>query len=152
MSVAARARARRSPPKTLFVSSAISTSSAMLTLGIQKLARDHQPLDLAGPFANGAEFYITVELFHRVILQEAVAAVNLHRLVGYTHRRLRGEQLGHRRFLVHVLAAVLHPRRALREQAGGVDIRRHVCQLVLDRLELRNEAPELLALFGITQR
>src|SRR5579872_2239071 len=78
MMVAARARARGSPRRTLFVSSAISAGSAMLPLGIEKLARDHQPLDLARSLTDGAQLHVAVKLFHRVILQEPVAAMNLH--------------------------------------------------------------------------
>ena len=47
---------------------------------------------------------------------------------------------------------ILHPRGAIGQQARGVDLRRHVGQLVLDGLKLRDGPAELLALLGILQR
>src|SRR5260370_37860665 len=62
----------------------------------EKLPRDHQTLDFAGPFANGAQLDITIEFLDRIVLDEAVASVNLQRIVADTHGRLRREQFGHR--------------------------------------------------------
>ena len=56
---------------------------------LQQLPRDHQALDLAGAFADGAELDVAVELLDRVVLDEAVAAVDLHGLVRRCARRPR---------------------------------------------------------------
>src|SRR5712691_3458356 len=148
--LAARASARWAPARTPFVSSAADSSMGMLAL--EQLARDHHALDLAGAFADGAQLHVPVELFDRIILDEPVAAVNLHGLIGGTHRGLRGVQLGHGRFLVNVCAVVLHPGGAQREQTRGVDFSGHIGQLILHRLKFGNEAAELLALLRIVER
>src|SRR5262249_36809884 len=46
-------------------------------------------------------------------------------------------------------AMLLEPRRAIDEEASGVDLRRHVRELPLDRLEVADAVPELLALDGV---
>src|ERR1700690_1784825 len=81
ISVAARASARGSP---LAMSAVLTT----MLLGIEDLARDHKPLNFAGAFADGARLDVAVEFFHRIVLEEPVAAVNLHRLIGHANRRL----------------------------------------------------------------
>ena len=48
---------------------------------LQQLPRDHQPLDFAGTFADGAQLHVAIELFRRIIFDEAVAAVDLHAFV-----------------------------------------------------------------------
>ena len=97
-------------------------------------------------------FDVAIELLDRIILDEAVAAVDLHRFVGDAHRDLAREQLRHRRFLGDALALILHPRRAIGEQARGFDLGGHVGELVLDGLKLGDRPAELLALLGILER
>jgi len=46
------------------------------------LAGYDQALDFAGAFADGAEFYVAIELFGRVVFGKAVAAVDLDALAG----------------------------------------------------------------------
>src|SRR5258708_1576525 len=111
INVAARASARRSPLRTP------SAKSVTILLGVQNLARDHQPLNLAGAFADGAQLHVAIEFLHRVILEEAVPTMNLHGFIGHANRGLGGKQLGHRRLLVHVAAIVFHPRGTQRQQA-----------------------------------
>src|SRR5262249_25434405 len=48
----------------------------------EKLAGVDELLDFAGAFADGAELHVTVKLLRGIVLDEAVAAVNLHALVG----------------------------------------------------------------------
>ena len=47
---------------------------------------------------------------------------------------------------------VQHRGGAVGQQARGIDIHRHIHQLVLDRLEFRDRPAELLAQFGVLQR
>src|SRR5690349_24498072 len=57
----------------------------------QQLTGDHQPLDFAGAFAYGAELDVAVELLHRIVFDEAVAAVDLNGVVADANRDFRGE-------------------------------------------------------------
>src|ERR1017187_7053868 len=123
-----------------------------LLLTFQKLPCDHQTLNLAGAFPDGAQLHVAIKLLHRVILDEAVAAVDLHGLAGDAHRRLGSEQLGHGGFARQALAAVEHPGRAVIQQARGIQIDRHIDQFVLDGLKLRDGPRELLAQLGIAER
>src|SRR5690242_16328727 len=61
----------------------------------QELPRDNQPLYLAGAFADGAKLYVAIKLLDRIILDEAVPAMNLYCFVGDANRRLGSEQLRH---------------------------------------------------------
>ena len=62
----------------------------------QQLARDHHPLYLAGPFPNRTQLRIAPILFSRIILDEAVTAVNLDRLFGDAHSHFACVELRHR--------------------------------------------------------
>src|SRR5579883_1201166 len=90
----------------------------------KEFAGDDQALDFAGAFADGAELDVAVELFGGVILEEAVAAVNLHALVGGAHRGFAGIELGHRRLAGDGAALILEPGGAAGEQAGRSEERR----------------------------
>jgi hypothetical protein len=57
---------------------------------VQYLARDNQALYLAGTFADGAEFNISVELLDRVVFDETVTTVKLHCLIADPDRHLTG--------------------------------------------------------------
>src|ERR1700722_8472889 len=82
------------------VPSGLSLASSCLTcrLLIQNLAGNDEPLDFARAFADGAKFYIAVELLHWIVLDEAVATVQLHCFIANLHCCFAGHQLGHRRF------------------------------------------------------
>src|SRR5271167_2138277 len=107
----ARASARSSPARTRSTSSCMDlpelklirslSAAAVVTnrLILQNLPRDHQTLDLAGPFADSAQFHVAVELLCRIVLDEAVAAVNLHALIGAAHGDLAAIEFCHRGFL-----------------------------------------------------
>lgn len=56
--------------------------SPLFLLLLQQLTSNHEPLNLAGAFANRAELHVTVKFLHWVIFDEAVATVDLQRLVG----------------------------------------------------------------------
>src|SRR5579863_9134524 len=143
--LAARASARWSPVRTPRISSAADSSMGMLAL--EQLARDHHALYFASALADGAQFHVAVKLFDWIILDEPVAAVNLHGLIGGAHRSLGGVELGHGRFLVDVSALILQPGGAQSEQTRSVDFGGHVGHLILHCLKFGNEAAELLALF-----
>ena len=73
----------------------------------------------------------------------------MHALVGGAHGYFRSVELGHGRFQVHVLAAVLHVGGAVGEQAGGFYFGGHVGQLEADALEAADGLVELVALLAI---
>ena len=125
----------------------------------KKLARDHQALNFAGAFADGAELHVAIIFFRRVILDESVAAVNLHRFVRDAHRHFSGVELGHaglaRKAEVMIAGgkrAVGEPCRAIGQQARRLNFGGHVRQLELDGLKFGDGFAELLALLGVTQR
>src|SRR3954465_14604499 len=89
----ARAMARISPERTR--STHCSIAAVTGTSVLQELPRDDQSLDLARAFADRAQLHVPVVLLRRIILDEAIAAVDLHRLVGAAHRHFAGIKLGH---------------------------------------------------------
>src|SRR5687767_9850175 len=74
-----------------------STPSARSVVAGKQLSRNHQPLDLAGAFANGGELDVAEVLFRGIVLHEAVAAEDLDAVLGHADRDLAGIQLRHRR-------------------------------------------------------
>ena len=63
----------------------------------EQLPRDDQPLDLARAFADRGQLDVAEVLLGRIVLHEAVAAVDLHAVVGDLHGDLARIQLRHRR-------------------------------------------------------
>jgi len=92
-----RARnARTSPARTL--SAHFSTGRVILSCGAfwsgqshlllflaEELPGNHQLLNFAGALADSAELHVAIILLRGIILDEAVAAMNLHALVGHLH-------------------------------------------------------------------
>ena len=60
------------------------------SLLVQYFARDNQALDLAGTFADGAEFNVAVKLLDRVVFDETVTTVKLHCLIADPDRHFTG--------------------------------------------------------------
>src|SRR6185295_5480145 len=73
----------------------------------QELAGDDEALNLARPLADGRELHVAEILFGRVVLDEAVTAVDLHAVVGDADGDLAGVQLRHRRLQRRPPAALL---------------------------------------------
>src|SRR5262245_41352145 len=59
----------------------------------QRLARDHEPLDLRGALVELHDLRVAHELLDGVVLDEAVAAVDLDGVGGDLHRAVGGEAL-----------------------------------------------------------
>src|SRR5258706_15712039 len=57
----------------------------LVKLLLQQLSCNHQPLNLAGPFADRAELHVAVILLGWIIFDETVPTVNLHAFVGALH-------------------------------------------------------------------
>ena len=107
-----------------------------------ELAGYHHLLDLVGALADREDLGVAVEAADRVLLDVAVAAVDLDRLLGRSDREAAGDQLRLRGGEGERLAGVLLQRGAPGEQAGGLDLGGEVGDLRLDRLELGDRLAE----------
>ena len=120
-------------------------------LGTER-ARDHHLLNLVGALADGEDLGVTVEAADRVLLDVAVATVDLHRFLGAADGEPTCLQLGLRCGEGEVLAGVLLDRRLVDEQACGLDLRGHVRELRLDRLEAADRLAEGVAFLRVGER
>src|SRR5918992_4338632 len=85
-------------------------------------AGDHHLLDLIGALADGEDLRVAVEAADGVLLDVAVAAVDLHRLLGRAHRQAARLQLRLRRRQAEGAAGVLLARRLVGQEPGGLDL------------------------------
>src|SRR4051812_29757329 len=118
---------------------------------LQELLADHHALDLRGSLADQQQRRVAVEALDLVLLRVAVAAVDAEALLDALLAGLRGDQLGHAGLQIGTHAGVLHPRRLTGDEAGGLDLGRHVGELELDRLVLGYRLAERLALLAVAQ-
>ena len=95
------------------------SSEARLAYESQYFSRDHKPLNFARAFADRAEFNVSIEFFGRIILDEAVAAMDLNALVRDAHRNFAGVKLCHRRLRRRLHALVFHPCGAMRQRRAA---------------------------------
>src|SRR5829696_4596734 len=151
-SASASARPRpRLPPVTSAMwperSSSIATRHEYLT-------SNHEPLDLRGALVDLEELGVAHELLDRVLLDVAVAAEDLDRVGGDLHCRIRAEALRERRVErgLAAVAVVEHPSGLPGEQAGGLDLGRHVRDEEVDALVHRDRDVEGDALLGVLHR
>src|SRR3954470_14516815 len=93
-------------------------------------------LALVGAFADGEDLRVPVEAADGVLLDVAVAAVDLDGLLARAYGEPPGLELGLRGGEGEVAPGVLEQRRLVDEQAGGLDLGREVGELGLDGLEL----------------
>ncbi len=116
----------------------------------KKLPGNHQFLNFAGAFPDSAELHVAVVLLGWIILDETVAAMNLHALVGHAHRDFAGKQFRHARFASesHVIF-IREPRRLKNQQPRRFHLSSHVRQLELHRLKLADRLPKLFSLLGV---
>src|SRR5579862_9825099 len=117
-----------------------------------EMPRDDHPLHLVRTLADLEDLLVAVEPRDRELLHEAVATVDLEGGVDDSVREDPREELrlcGGERVIA---ALILEPRRAVDELAAGVDLRRHVRELELDRLELRDRLAELPPLLRVGER
>jgi len=79
-------------------------------------------LHLVGALADGEDLGVAVEAADRVLLDVAVAAVDLHRLLAGAHGQPAGLELRLRRGEREALAAVLLDRGLVGEQPRRLDL------------------------------
>jgi ABC-type sugar transport system ATPase subunit len=82
--------------------------------GAERAGDDHL-LDLVGALADGEDLGVAVEAAHRVFLDVAIPAVDLHRLLGRAHGQAPGLELGLRRGEGEVASEILLARRLVDE-------------------------------------
>src|SRR4051812_8269790 len=118
----------------------------------QHLAGDYQTLDLGRALVELHDLRVAHQLLDGVLLDEAVAAVDLHGVSCDLHRRVCREALRVRRDERVALALVEQEGRVPRHQARGMNLRGHVGDHELDRLMHRDRHAELHALLRILGR
>src|SRR5581483_2777087 len=125
---------------------------SLYALIFQNLSRDHQPLNLARSFANGAQLHVAVKLFRWIILNESIATVNLYPFICDSNSDFAGVELRHGRLQSSLHAGVFHRGGSIGEHSGRINFRRHVRQFPLDCLKVADRASKLFALLGIFER
>src|SRR5690242_3677965 len=114
--------------------------------------RDHQLLHLVGALADGEDLRVAVEAAHRVLLDVAVAAVDLHGFLRAAHREPPRLELRLRGGEAERAPLVLQPGGLVGEQARRLDLGGHVGELGLDGLEPADRLPERAPLLGVGER
>src|SRR5215212_746440 len=89
-------------------------------------AGDHHLLHLVGALADREDLGVAVEPAHRVLLDVAVAAVDLNGFLGAAHGQPAGLELRLRGGQRERALGVLEPRGLVREQSRRLDLGRHV--------------------------
>src|SRR3954471_4169478 len=118
---------------------------------LQELLPDHHALDLRGSLADQQQRRVAVEALDLVLLRVAVAAVDAEAFFDAVLAGLRGEELGHPGLEVGALAGVLHPRCFAGDEAGGLELGRHIGELELDRLVGGNRLAEGLPFLAVAE-
>src|SRR4051794_37074004 len=108
--------------------------------------------DLVGPGADPVQAHVAPDALDPVLAHVAGPAVDLDALVGDLHTDPRGVQLGHRDLAHRVLAVGEAPGRRVDELPRGLDLRRHLGELVPGHLELADRATERRALERVGER
>src|SRR5215207_9077175 len=141
---------------TLSSSTPIRSSSSVSSGGLCLLepvrAPDHLEHDLVGPCADAVQPHVAPGALDAVLLHVASAAVDLQALVGDPARHPRGVHLRHRDLAHGVLAVCEPPGGRVDELPRGLDIRRHLGELVPGHLEAADRAAERLALHRVAER
>src|SRR5215211_8100084 len=115
-------------------------------------AADHLEHDLVGACADAVQADVAIGALDLVLLHVAIATEDLDALVGDLAAHAGGHQLHHRDLAHRVLAIGVAPRGDVVELLRGLDLRRHVGELVTDGLEAADRAAERLALLGVLER
>src|SRR5262245_54914063 len=116
---------------------------AMTSVLLEQRAGDHDALDLARAFVDRGDARVTVVALDGELLGKSVAAVDLDGLVRDPVGGLGGEELRHRGGATPAGTARVpigggpHDEQPRRVHEGG-----HLCELLLDRSELRDRLPE----------
>src|SRR6478609_344855 len=133
------------------IRSAVDPAIGLDLVPLQQLLADHHALDLTRSLADQQQRRVAVEALDLVLLRVAVAAVDAEAFLDAVLAGLRSQELGHAGLEVGALAGVLHPRRFAGDEAGGLDLGRHVGELELDRLLVGDRLAEGLAFLAVAE-
>jgi hypothetical protein len=107
---------------------------------------------LVGPAADRAEARVAKRALDPVFPHVPVAAMDLHALGGDLDHGPLGEQLRHRHLANRVVPVREQAQGVVGERPRRLDLRRHLGELVADRLEAADRPPERLALLRVVER
>src|SRR5262245_59735320 len=114
--------------------------------------RDDLRLDFRRAFENAENAGIAKDARDRKLEREAVAAMDLHRVVGIGPGDASGQKLRHAGLKIATFARILLPRLEISELARDHDLDRHHRNLVGDAGKIDDRLAELLALLGVGER
>src|SRR2546423_2997579 len=114
------------PERSISIKRAEAETRALSFARHEQFARDHEPLDLRGALVDLVQLRVAHQLLDRVLLHVPVAAENLHGIDGHLHADVRREALRIARLQRRPLTLVDQPGGLPAEEAGGLDLRRHV--------------------------
>src|SRR5438477_367721 len=126
-------------------------SPSTLVSFFEDFLRDDELHDLAGPLVDLGYLRIAVVALGRKVFQIAIAPEDLHAIAAGFDRDVAREELRLGSGEDVILARVLQSCRAPGQQAGSVDLGRHVREHPLDRLKIGDLLSERLALLGIRE-
>ena len=128
------------------------TGRARLATGLaQDLFGDGLELQVRGALVDLPDLRVAVELLDRVLLDEAVAAEQVHGERRDALCDLRRQDLADRRFGEERLAGVAQARGVVDRQPRRLDLDGRARDLVLDGLELGDRLAELLPLLDVAR-
>src|SRR2546425_5412457 len=108
-----------------------------------------ESLDLRRAFINLRDSLVSVQFLYDVVLDDSVPAVDLNRGVDGSMGRLGRKEFRDAGFVSVPLTKILQVRRAIGQQAGCVDLSRHIREFPLDRLEVRDLLAERLSFLRV---
>src|SRR5262249_47839854 len=111
--------------------------------------RDDLRLDFRRALENAENAGVAEDARDRKLEREAVAAVDLHGVVGIGPGDAGGQELRHAGLEIAAFARILLPRREVSELACDHDFDRHHRDLVGDAGKIDDRLAELLALLGV---
>src|SRR5712691_1588814 len=117
-------------------------SACLSSRSAAELAGNNHLLHLVGALADREDLGVAIEAADRILLDVAVAAVDLDGLLRAAHGQAACLELGLRGGEGEVAPGVLLARGLVNEQARRFDLGRHVGELALDGLELRDRLAE----------
>src|SRR3712207_1721324 len=150
-SAVARPMPRADPVTIATLSSRTPMDPFRLRLQAVRAADDLEH-DLVGARADAVQAQVAPGALHAVLAHVAGAPVDLQALVGDLAGDARREQLGHRDLAHRVLAVGEAPGGRVVELARGLELGRHLGELVAADLELPDRPAEGGALAGVGER
>src|SRR6266542_4034870 len=119
---------------------------------LQKLARNDELLYLRSSFIDSQCANISVEPFNHIPVHESRAAVNLHGIIDYATGCFRGIKLCLACFTTNARGpAVFQMGGAVDQKSGGVELRNHVREFLLNKLMFHEQTAKLFATSCIAQ-